>query len=126
MKLLILAAAGGALGAGGRHLINVLFGRWLGAGFPWATLTVNVLGSFLMGVLIALFALRFQGSLETRTFLATGVLGGFTTFSAFSLDFANLVERGDWTLALSYAGSSVVASILAIFAGLWMMRAVLS
>ena len=126
MKLFLLAALGGAFGAGARHMVNVGFGRWLGAGFPWATVTVNVAGSFLMGILIALFALRFQGSLEARTFFATGVLGGFTTFSAFSMDFANLVERGDWGLAAAYAGGSVVASIVALFAGLWCIRVLLS
>jgi fluoride exporter len=126
MKLLLLAALGGGIGAGARHLVNVAFGRWLGPGFPWSTLAVNVIGSFLMGVLITSFALRFQGSLEARTLLATGILGGFTTFSAFSLDFANLAERGQWGLAASYAGGSVLASILALFVGLWWARAVLS
>ena len=93
MKLLLCGQAGGALGSGARHLVNVGFGRWLGAGFPWSTLFVNVVGCFLMGVLIEALALRFHGSLELRTFLATGVLGGFTTFSAFSLDFALLMQR---------------------------------
>lgn len=79
-----------------------------------------------MGVLIASFALKFSGSLETRTFLATGILGGFTTFSAFSLDFATLVERGDWGFAVSYAAGSVVLSIAALFVGLWATRAMLA
>ncbi len=122
MRLFLLAAAGGALGAGARHLINVVFGRLLGYAFPWQTVFVNVVGSLAMGLLIASFALRFSGSLDARTFLATGVLGGFTTFSAFSLDFSNLVERGDWALALGYAGSSVVLSITALFVGLWVGR----
>ena len=93
MRLLLLAALGGAAGSAARHLVNVGFGRWLGAGFPWSTLFVNVVGGFLMGVLIEALALKFSGSLELRTLLATGVLGGFTTFSAFSMDFVVLMQR---------------------------------
>lgn len=126
MKLLLLASAGGAIGAGLRHLVNVSFGRLLGAGFPWATLFVNVVGSFVMGVLVALFAQRLSGSLEMRTFLATGVLGGFTTFSAFALDFAVLTQRGDTTIAALYAVGSVVVSILALYGGMAVMRAALT
>lgn len=125
MKLFLLAAAGGALGAGARHAVNVVFARQLASGFPWHTVFVNVVGSFAMGILIACLALRFSGSIDTRTFLATGVLGGFTTFSAFSLDFVTLVERGAWGAAAAYAGGSVVLSIAAIFFGLWLGRLVL-
>lgn len=117
MKLLLWASAGGALGAGARHLVNIGFGRWLGEGFPWATLAVNVAGCFLMGLLVAALALRFDGSLEARTFLATGVLGGFTTFSAFSLDFAVLLERNQGVLAALYLAASVALSLIALFAG---------
>ena len=95
MKLLLYAMAGGALGSGARHLVNVGMGRWLGPGFPWWTFVVNVSGCFLMGVLIESLALKFQGSTDLRTLLATGVLGGYTTFSAFSLDFSYLMQRGD-------------------------------
>ena len=84
MRLVLYAAAGGAIGTVARHLANVSFGRWLGSAFPWSTLFVNVVGGFLMGALIEALALRFDGSLELRTFIATGILGGFTTFSAFS------------------------------------------
>lgn len=125
MKLLLLAVTGGAIGAGARHLVNVGYGSWTDGGFPWATLTVNVLGCFLMGVLIETLALRFDGSLELRTFLATGVLGGFTTFSAFSMDFAHLAQRGDLALALVYVAVSVIVSIAAVFAGLAITRAAL-
>jgi CrcB protein len=127
MKLLLLAATGGALGAGARHLVNVGFGSWLGVGtgFPWHTLTVNVVGCLLMGVLVEVLALRLGGSLELRTFLATGILGGFTTFSAFSLDFAQLVQRGDLAQAFAYVAASVVLCLAAIFAGLALTRAVL-
>ena len=123
MKLLIWAMVGGALGSGARHLVNVGFGRWLGAGFPWWTLFVNVTGSFAMGVLIEAFALKFQASQDVRTFLMTGVLGGYTTFSAFSMDFAFLMQRHDYAAAALYLAASVALSILALYAGLWLVRA---
>lgn len=125
MKLMLLAAAGGALGAGARHLVNVTIGSGASGSFPWATLTVNIVGCFLMGVLIETLALRYSASLEARTFLATGVLGGLTTFSAFSMDFAYLVQRGDLMTGLIYVACSVLLSIAAVFAGLALMRAVL-
>ncbi|MET0640177.1 MAG: CrcB family protein, partial [Hyphomicrobium sp.] len=81
-----------------------------------------ITGSFLMGVLIETLALRFNASNELRTFLATGVLGGYTTFSAFSLEFATLYERGNMTAAFGYVAASVVLSLLAIFAGLALTR----
>jgi len=127
MKLLLWAMVGGALGSGARHAVNVGFGRWLGAGgFPWWTLSVNVLGCCLMGVLVELLAQKFSSSLEVRTFFATGVLGGFTTFSAFSLDFAALVGRHAYLQAGIYVAASVVVSIAAFYAGLWLMRTVLA
>jgi CrcB protein len=126
MKLLLLAASGGALGAGARHLVNAGFGPWADGGFPWATLTVNVLGCLLMGALIETLALRLDGSPELRAFLATGILGGFTTFSAFSMDFAQLTQRGDAGLGALYVAASVVLSIAAVFAGLLLARAVLA
>ncbi len=126
MRLLMLAAAGGALGAGSRHLINIGCARLLGTGFPWGTLVVNVVGSFAMAALIEALALKFGGSLELRTFLATGVLGGFTTFSAYSLDFATLMARKEQVLAFVYLGGSVVLAILAFYAGLMFVRALLT
>lgn len=126
MRLFLLAAAGGAIGSAARYATYVAFGRWAGDGFPWATLTVNVVGSFLMGVLIEALALRFDGSPELRTFLATGILGGFTTFSAFSLDVALLSERGEVGAAALYVIASVAVSILALFAGMMLTRIALS
>ena len=126
MRLVLYAAAGGAIGTAARHLVNVGFGRWLGPGFPWSTLFVNVVGGFLMGVLIEALALRFDGSLELRTFIATGILGGFTTFSAFSMDAVLLMQRGETLTAAIYIGASVVLSILALLAGLWLTRLVLA
>ncbi len=125
MNMVLWAAAGGAIGAAGRYLASIVVTRMVGHGFPWGTLSVNILGSLLMGILIEAIALRFSVSNELRTFLATGILGGFTTFSAFSLDFAVLVERKAMTHAAFYLGASVVLSILALFAGLSLARAVL-
>ena len=122
MYHLILVAAGGAIGASARHLVNLAFLRSLGPGFPWATLVVNVVGSFAMGLFVGWLALRLSASNELRLFVATGILGGFTTFSAFSLDFAVLWERGASLPALGYLIASVIGSILALFLGLWLAR----
>jgi len=122
LKMMMLAACGGAIGAAGRYAVGVGTTRLFGIQFPWGTMSVNVVGSFLMGVLIGALALRGAGNESLRVFLAVGVLGGFTTFSAFSLDFVSLVERKAHGLAVLYAGSSVVCSIVALMVGLWLMR----
>lgn len=126
MKLLLLASAGGAIGAGARHLVNVASARWLGPDFPWGTLTVNIVGSLMMGLLYEALVLHYDGSPELRTFLATGILGGFTTFSAFSLDVVVLAGRGATGLAVSYAAASVIVSILALLAGMAIARMALT
>jgi CrcB protein len=120
--MVLMAAMGGAIGAGARYMVGVGAMRFFGPGFPWGTLIVNVVGSLIMGLLIAGVALRYSISNEVRTFLATGILGGFTTFSAFSLDFAVLMERKAEGLALMYLGASVGLSIIALFAGLYIAR----
>jgi CrcB protein len=109
------AGIGGAL----RHGVNVWAARAFGYGFPFGTLIVNVAGSFIMGLAVGFFAYR-AGLVpqHMRLFLTTGVLGGFTTFSAFSLDAALLFERHNYAMALTYALGSVVASIAALFVGL--------
>jgi CrcB protein len=122
MKHLLYAMAGGAIGSGARHLVNVGFGRWLGIGFPWWTFFVNIVGCGLMGVLVESLALKFHGSIDLRTFLATGFLGGFTTFSAFSLDFASLIQRQEHMQASLYLIGSVALSILALNAGMSVTR----
>jgi CrcB protein len=122
MRLLFYAAAGGAIGTAARHLVNIGMGRWLGAGFPWWTFFVNVTGCLLMGVLIEALALKFHGSTEVRTLLATGVLGGYTTFSAFSMDFAFLMQRHEHVQAALYLVGSIALSILALYVGLWLVR----
>ena len=124
MLHLILVAVGGAIGASLRHLVNLASLRLVGPGFPWGTMAVNVAGCFAMGVFVELLARRFNASNELRLFIGAGVLGGFTTFSAFSLDFAVLWERGTALPALAYAITSVIGSILALFLGLWLARSI--
>lgn len=126
MKLLLYAMAGGALGSGVRHLTNIGIGRLAGPGFPWWTFAINISGCFLMGVLIELLALKYDSSPELRTLLATGVLGGYTTFSAFSLDFVTLMSRHDYVGAGFYVVGSVVLSLIGVYAGLWLIRALLA
>jgi CrcB protein len=120
----LLVFLGGGIGAAGRHGVNIAAARLLGIGFPWGTLTVNVLGSFAMGLIAAWFAFRAGGGLSqhARLFLTTGILGGFTTFSAFSLDAALLWERGAIVAAASYVLVSVILSIGGLFAGLALVR----
>ncbi|MHA6643383.1 fluoride efflux transporter CrcB [Mesorhizobium sp. A623] len=124
MVHLLLVAAGGAIGAGLRHLANLGTLRLVGPNFPWGTIAINIVGSFVMGLFIALLGRRFGGSNELRMFVATGILGGFTTFSSFSLDFATLWERGTPLPAMGYALASVIGAIVAVFLGLWLARTV--
>jgi CrcB protein len=119
---ILAIALGGAAGSVSRHLVGTTALRLFGPGFPVGTMTVNILGSFVMGVLASLFALRWSASETARLLLTTGFLGGFTTFSAFSLDVAVLWERGAAALTIGYALGSVILSILALFAGLALVR----
>ncbi len=123
MTHLLLAAAGGAIGASLRYLTGLAAVRLLGTSFPWGTLVVNVAGSFAMGLLIAILARLSSGGDSLRVFVAVGILGGFTTFSAFSLDVVTLYERGQLAVAAGYVLTSVIVSIVALFAGLWLVRA---
>lgn len=120
---ILLVAAGGALGSVGRHAVNVLAVRIAGPDTPWGTLAVNVAGSFVMGGFIALLAVKFGGSQPLRLFVATGILGGFTTLSAFSLDVVTLWERGATLAAASYVLATLVLSITGLVAGLSLARA---
>ena len=126
MNMMFAVACGGALGAMGRHLISGQVMRWAGGGFPWGTLTVNVVGSFVLGLLVEYLAQRWSATQEIRGFLVVGVLGGFTTFSAFSLDAILLLERGSLTPAFAYIGGNVLLSIGGMFAGLLLFRHVLT
>jgi CrcB protein len=118
---LLLVVVGGGIGAGIRHLANIGALRFVGPSYPWGTMAINIIGSFAMGLFIASM-MRRGGSNEVRLFVATGILGGFTTFSAFSLDFATLWERGATLPALAYALASVIGAIIALFLGLWLAR----
>lgn len=122
MYHLLLVAIGGAVGASLRHLTGLATMRLFGSGFPWGTLAVNIVGSFAMGAFVELLARRLGASNELRLFVATGILGGFTTFSSFSLDFAALFERGAQAIAFGYVAVSVIGALLAIFAGMWLVR----
>lgn len=121
---LIQVAAGGALGASGRYLTGVGMTALMGRSYPWGTLTVNVVGSFLMGVLVV--TLANLSATRFAPFLAIGVLGGFTTFSSFSLDAVTLYERGEVALAAGYVAASLILSIAALFAGLLITRSVVA
>src|SRR3546814_306647 len=126
MNMLVAIAVGGAIGALGRHYVNVAMAGWLGHGFPWGTVTVNILGSFVMGVLVEAMALAWSVSPELRAVLTVGFLGAFTTFSTFSLDVATLYGRGHLGLAAFYVLISVTAAIAALFLGLKLARLVLA
>ncbi len=125
MKLVLAIALGGAIGAVGRHYVSVAMTLLLGHGFPWGTLVVNIAGSFLLGVLIESMALVWSPTVEMRALLTVGVLGAFTTFSTFSLDVATLYGRGATPALAAYIATSVAISILALFAGMRVMRLVL-
>lgn len=122
MSSLFLVMAGGAVGAGARYLTGSATLRLLGPAWPWGTLTVNLVGGLLMGMLVGWLG-RLEGSGESwRLLLGVGVLGGFTTFSAFSLDVALMLQRGEWGPAGLYVALSVIGSIAALFAGLALLR----
>ena len=118
----LIVFLGGGLGAALRHGINLGIGRLLGAGFPYATLLINITGSLIMGLAAAYFAFKGDASQHWRLFLTTGILGGYTTFSTFSLDVASLYERGDVGLAALYVLLSVTVSIAGLFAGFALVR----
>ncbi|WP_028056557.1 fluoride efflux transporter CrcB [Sphingomonas phyllosphaerae] len=123
MNSLSLVMAGGAIGAGARHLTGRAMTQALGSGWPWGTLTVNLVGGLLMGVLVGILARHASANGETwRLLLGVGVLGGYTTFSSFALDAVGMIERGALAAALAYVLLSVAGSIVALFAGLALAR----
>ena len=126
MKLALVIALGGGLGAVSRHFLNGWVSRLAGSELSWGILAINVLGSLLMGVLVEWMALRGAVSNELRAFLTVGILGGFTTFSSFSLDTWLLIERGQTVSALAYVALSVGLAIAALAAGLHLTRLVLA
>lgn len=122
MNHLLLVMLGGAIGAGARHLTGRAALALWGPAFPWGTLIVNLAGGLAMGLLAGWLAARASGDEALRYLLGVGVLGGYTTFSAFSLETATMLQRGDYTVALLYILASVAGSILALFAGLQIAR----
>ncbi len=123
----VIVILGAGLGGGIRHGVNVAVARLLpGLGFPLATLLINILGSFLMGVTAEAFALLGQGGHPARLFLTTGILGGFTTFSTFSLDAIALYQRGETAASVLYVLVSVAGGLVGLVAGLILMRTLLS
>ena len=123
MISLLQVALGGAIGASARYLTNIGAMRLMGPGFPWGTLAVNVLGSAAMGALVVL--LVHKDATRLAPLLMTGMLGGFTTFSAFSLDAVTIYERGQIGLAALYVTASVILSLAGLFAGMALLRGVL-
>lgn len=124
MSPLLLVMTGGALGAGLRFLFGQAALRTFGPAFPWGTWGVNIIGGLLMGLLAAAIARMEDGGEPLRLLLGVGVLGGFTTFSAFSLELFNMFARGEAALGFAYAMSSVAGSVVALWAGVWLARAV--
>ncbi len=118
MKLILAIAIGGAAGAVSRHFLTASIMRLLGSGFPYGIFVVNVVGSFLMGLLVTLLATRFEVSPELRGLLAVGFLGSFTTFSTYSLDIMLMIERGEWGSAAIYAFGSLVLGVLGLIGGM--------
>jgi fluoride exporter len=121
----MLVFLGGGLGALGRWAFGLGAARWLGSAWPWGTLGVNVIGGLVMGLVMGHFAKSgtMAASAESwRLFLATGILGGFTTFSAFSLETAKMLETGQWQNAGLYVSASVILSVVAVFAGMALTR----
>jgi CrcB protein len=121
----LLVAVGGAIGSLLRYYVGLGSLRLMGPGFPWGTLVVNVVGCFVIGVFAEMIARRFNASVELRLLLITGFLGGFTTFSAFSLDAISLFERGEIFAGGIYIAASVGLSMMAVMAGLGLMRVLL-
>lgn len=126
MKMVLAVALGGALGAVARYGLVEAATRLFGAGFPWGTLAVNVVGSVAMGLLIELMALLWSPGPELRAFLVVGVLGAFTTFSTFSLDVVVLTQRGEALAAAAYVAASLALCIGGLIAGLRMARVLLA
>jgi len=119
----VIVFLGGGIGAAMRHGINIAAARALGTGFPYGTIIINIVGSLAMGLIAEYFALKGALPQHVRLFLTTGILGGFTTFSAFSLEAALLYERGQLAGAAVYVIASVVLAIAALFGGLAIVRA---
>lgn len=122
MFTFLAVALGGAIGASGRYAMGSAIGRHFPSSFPYATLIINILGALAIGALVEMMALRWSASEEMRAFLIVGVLGGFTTFSAYSLEVVLLAERGEILQAVFYALFSVAACVCAVLLGTYMVK----
>ncbi len=122
MNIFLAIGIGGGLGALSRHYLNTAVAHWLGTGFPYGIMLVNILGSVVMGLLIGLFAHVGEIPQAWKIFLTTGILGGFTTFSTFSLDSVLLIERGSYAAAALYIGGSVFISLAGLMLAMWSVR----
>ncbi len=125
MQTLLLIFLGGGTGAVCRYGAGHWVGRWLGMGFPVGTLAVNLLGALLIGVIVEVLALKISAPEQTRFLLVTGFLGGFTTFSAFSLETASMLQRGDYGQALAYSLVSVIGTVTLVLGATWAVRQIL-
>lgn len=123
MPNLLLVMAGGAIGAGFRWHLSRIALQLLGPAFPWGTWIVNLLGSLLLGLLAGVVVRHGPSGEPLLLFLGVGVLGGFTTFSGFSLEMVQMLERGNALLAVAYAVSSIAGSVMLLIVGLWLARA---
>ena len=121
--ILLAVALGGAIGSLLRYFVASAIQSAASPGFPWGIFVVNISGGFVMGVIVELGVLKLQLSPEVRAFLTVGILGGYTTFSTFSLDSVLLIQRGAYLSAAAYIAGSAALSIFALFAGLWLVRA---
>ena len=121
----LVVFVGAGIGGAARHGMNIWVAKLMGTSFPWHTLVINILGSLAMGLVAGFFVQRGDATGHLRLFLATGVLGGFTTFSAFSLDAILLWERHEYLMASLYVGGSAVGALTGLVLGLWAMRAAL-
>ena len=124
MNMLIAITVGGGIGALGRHFLSLAVALLLGSAFSWGVFVGNILGGFLMGLIVELGALKLNYAIEARAFLTTDLLGGFTTFSAFSLEVLLMIERGQMAAGLIYVMASVIGAVGMLALGLWLVRAV--
>lgn len=123
MNNLIAVMVGGAFGSAGRYLVSGAFLRSHGPGFPWGTLAVNLIGGLLMGILVGVLARLSAGGEQARVLLGVGVLGGFTTFSAFGLETFLMIDKGNFGTALAYVTASVIGAVALTGAGVFAVRA---
>lgn len=124
--MFIAVACGGAIGASARYAVSLAISEFMGKAFPFGTMTVNVIGSLIMGMLVGMMALKWNVSEEIKAFLMVGVMGGFTTFSSFSMDFAHLFEKGQMLHGFYYIAGSVLLGIGGFFIGMHITKNIIA